>query len=203
MEQFKPPSELSLEGNLAENWRKWLQSIDLFFFTSGISGKDEKVQCTAFLHVAGEDARTVYNTFEFADDADRQKLDVLKEKFKQYCEPRKNLTYMRHQFFMRMQGPAETIDAFVTDIKNKAKNCEFGTLSDSLIRDRIVCGIKDDSLRARLLREANLPLRKAIDLCRANEASAQQLKQFGGDERHVHDMKKFTRSKQKPDYRDR
>ena len=84
MEQFKPPSELSLEGNLAENWQKWLQSIELFFIASGISGKDEKVQCAAFLHIAGEDARTVYNTFEFADETNRQKLDVLKEKFKQY-----------------------------------------------------------------------------------------------------------------------
>jgi hypothetical protein len=25
MEQLKPPGELCLEGNLAENWRQWIQ----------------------------------------------------------------------------------------------------------------------------------------------------------------------------------
>lgn len=181
MEQLKPPGELCLEGNLAENWRKWIQSFELFLIASGISDKSEKVQCATFLHVAGEDARGVFNTFDFAEEGDDNKIAILKEKFKQYCEPRKNLTFLRHQFFTRSQGGSETIDAFVTDLKNKAKNCEFSTLNDSLIRDRIVGGIKSDQLRARLLREADLPVAKAIDICRASEASTSQLKQFTDD----------------------
>lgn len=42
MDQLKPPGELCLEGNLAENWRKWIQSFDLFLIASGISEKSEK-----------------------------------------------------------------------------------------------------------------------------------------------------------------
>jgi hypothetical protein len=67
---------------------------------------------------------------------------------------------------MRSQSSEETIDSYVTDLKHKAKDCEFGDLTDSLIRDRIVCGIRDDNVRARLLREADLTLEKAIDTCR-------------------------------------
>lgn len=181
MDQLKPPGELCLEGNLAENWRKWIQSFDLFLIASGISEKSEKVQCATFLHVAGEDARVVFNSFDFAKEGDDSKLDILKDKFQTYCEPRKNLTFLRHQFFTRSQGPNETFDAFVTDLKNKAKNCEFSTLNDSLIRDRIVGGIRSDQLRARLLREADLPLVKAIDICRASEATTSQMKEFTDD----------------------
>lgn len=64
----------------------------------------------------------------------------------------------------------------MTDLKNKAKDCEFGELCDSLIRDRIVCGIRDDQVRVRLLREAELTLVKALDVCRASELTSTQMK---------------------------
>lgn len=67
-----------------------------------------------------------------------------------------------------MQVKSETVDAYVTDLKHKVKDCEFGHLTDSLIRDRIVCGITDDQVRGRLLREPDLTLNKAIDICRAS-----------------------------------
>lgn len=49
-------------------------------------------------------------------------------------------------------------------------------MHDSLIRDRIVCGVKEERLRSRLLREADLTLQKAIDICRANETTQSQMK---------------------------
>lgn len=79
-------------------------------------------------------------------------------------------------FFTRSQAQSEIIDAYVTDLKNKAKDCEFGELCDSLIRDRIVCGVRDDQVRARLLREADLTLVKALDVCRAIERTSTQMK---------------------------
>ncbi len=47
-------------------------------------------------------------------------------------------------FFTRAQKQSEIIDAYVTELKHKAKDCEFRQMHDSLIRDRIVCGIHDD-----------------------------------------------------------
>ncbi|XP_057191716.1 uncharacterized protein K02A2.6-like isoform X1 [Triplophysa rosa] len=109
-------------------------------------------------------------------EEDVNNFDVLKEKFRSHCEPRKNLTYLRHLFFTRAQAPNELIDAYVTDLKNKAKECEFAQLTESLIRDRIVCGVSNDQIRARLLREPDLDLKKAIDICRASEITKKQIK---------------------------
>ncbi len=67
--------------------------------------------------------------------------------FKTIVNREKNLPYIRHT---RVQGP-ENIDSYITDLKNK--DCEFKELHDSLIRGRIICGIRDDTVRARLLRE--------------------------------------------------
>ncbi len=88
------------------------------------------------------------------------------------------MTFERHIFNTRVQSPGESIDQFVTDLKTKAKSCEYGQLCDSLIKDRIIVGIRDDALRARLLRETDLDLLKAIQMCRAAEASRTQLSQI-------------------------
>ena len=35
MSLFKPPSTLNLEGNVADNWRKWKQRFQLYMEASG------------------------------------------------------------------------------------------------------------------------------------------------------------------------
>ena len=97
----------------------------------------------------------IYNTFAWDAEGDEMKVDKIIEKFKAYCNPRKNITYERHVFNTRNQKAGQSIDQYVTDLRTKAKTCEFGTLCESLIRDRVVCGIMDDKLRARLLRESD------------------------------------------------
>lgn len=75
-------------------------------------------------------------------------------------------------------GPTENINACVMDLKTKAKYCEFGELYDSLIRDRTVCGIREDQVCPRLLQQTNPTLNKAIDIYCANEVTSNQMKVF-------------------------
>ena len=49
-------------------------------------------------------------------------------------------------FHTRVQGEGETIDSFTTDLRLKSQSCEFGSLQDSLIRDRVVVGIRDSKI---------------------------------------------------------
>ena len=176
MDQLSPPEVLSLDGNIAENWRRWKQRFNIFSLASGLSGKDAKVQAASFLHVAGSEALEVYNTFIWDDADEKNKVDKIIEKFDQYCNPRKNITWESHKFNMRNQQPGESIDQYVTDLKTKAQTCEFTQLKDSLIRDWIMCGIICDRTRARLLKESELTLQAALNICRANEANSSQLK---------------------------
>ena len=158
MDKLQPPGPLNLQGNLAENWRKWKQQFQLFSSASGLSEKDKKVQSATLLHLAGEEALEIYNTFTWDSDGDENKVNTIMAKFEAYCNPRKNITWERHVFNTRNQQMGEMIDQYVTNLKTKAKSCEFGTLTDSLIRDCIVCGIIDDHTRSRLLREPGLTL---------------------------------------------
>ena len=183
MSSFKPPSTLNLEGNVADNWRKWKQRFQLYMEASGSMKKPEKQRVAIFLHLIGEDALEIYNTFSLSTA--EQKLDVLFQKFEDYCNPRRNITFERHKFFTCVQEPTESIDQYVTELRTKASTCEFGELCESLIRDRIVCGISCNTLREKLLQETDLSLQKAIDMCRASEFSKRQTKSITEESKSV------------------
>ncbi len=178
MEGLKPPQPLQFEGNTAENWKKWKQTFGLYMTASDVETNDKKIQSCTLLHVIGDEALEIYNTFDFAETENKKDVKVIIKNFDDYLEPQKNVTFERHIFNSRVQTLGESIDQFVTHLKTKAKSCEYGQLCDSLIKDRIVVGIRDIALRARLLRETDIDLHKAIQMCRAAEASHTQLSQI-------------------------
>ena len=100
------------------------------------------------------------------------------ELWEKYCIGTTNTIYERYKFHNRFQESGETIDAYASSIRTLADTCEFGTLKEELIRDRIVCGISDKGLQKKLLQESSLTLEKCLNICRAAEAANSQLKQI-------------------------
>ena len=80
---------------------------------------------------------------------DSRKAKVL-EQFECYCNPRKNVVFERYQFWQIMQKDSETVDQFVTRLKNKVKSCEY-TAVDDMVRDKFLFSIRDLSVKERLL----------------------------------------------------
>ena len=179
MDRLTPPEVLDLDGtNFADSWRQWKQRFELISLATGLTSKDAKIQSATLLHVIGPAAFEVYNTFTWENEEDKQKVEVIMVKFAAYCIPRTNVTWERHVFNTSNQRDDETIDQYVTDLRKKVQTCQFQDLKDGLIRDRIVCGIRCDKTRSRLLKEPDLTLQKAMDICRANEATVTQMKSF-------------------------
>ena len=176
MDKINKPEPLYFEGNVAENWRRWKQRFFIFMTATGTDKKEAEVKSATLWHFAGPEAIEIYSTFSWETDGDEKNISKILEEFENYCTPQKNITLERHIFNTRTQQPGESIDHYVTDLRKKATSCDFGTLHDSLIRDRIVCGICSDHTRSRLLKEADLALPKAIDMCRADEITASQIK---------------------------
>ena len=185
--QLKPPGVLSLDGNVAKNWKVWLRSWDLFAQATELSNKDEPVQCATFLHVAGIQAQEVYATFTMPD-ADKKKIQKVKDKFAEYCEPKKNTTVCRYLFNSRQQKGDEKFSDYLTALKTLINDCEYGNHEDELLRDRIVCGIYESKVRERLLRMDKLTLKQAIDVCQVAEMSTAQLKSLKFDTQDVNSV---------------
>ena len=96
-------------------------------------------------------------------------MDVVLEKFQEYCNPRANITFLRHRFFTCKQSDGQTFDEFITELKKRSAECEFGALRNSLRKDIAICVLADNCLRERLLREPNPTLEKAIEYGQASQ----------------------------------
>ncbi|CAB4033390.1 Hypothetical predicted protein, partial [Paramuricea clavata] len=161
---LSPPSPFAFEGNLAESWKQWQKALDFYLTATESDSKSDKVKTSILLTCIGEKGREIYDTFEFENAGDKLKLKPVLKKFEEYCNPRSNTTFERHKSFTYRQEEGQTFTSFVTELKKRSAACEFDTLKDSLIKDMIICGISDNALRERMLREPNINLQKQSSL---------------------------------------
>lgn len=92
------------------------------------------------------------------------------EKFQQYFVKRRNVIYERSKFNQWVQAQDETINAFITALYALAETCNYGKLTDEMIRDQVVVGIHDDVVAERLQMNSELTLEKAIQIARQSKA---------------------------------
>ena len=94
-------------------------------------------------------------TFSWDAAEDSKKFEKVNGNLESYYNPNKREPFER-QIFTHKEG--ETIDQFVTDLCLKVRPCAYGTLTESMIRDQIVNGVKDEKLKTRLLHKVSWTL---------------------------------------------
>lgn len=174
----KLPKELTFQGNMARNWEFFKQKFDIYLQASKMEGEEDNYLAALLLNTIGDEALKIYNNLVFETEGDRKSYKKILTKLDEYFIPTRNVTYERNVFFLREMKTDETIDEYVNDLRRLSSNCEFGNLTDSLIKDRIVLGIKDRSLKDRLLRETKLDLKRAIEICKAAEQAKKHLEEI-------------------------
>lgn len=174
----KQPKELVFSGNTTRNWEFFKQKFQIYLQASKMEDENDTYKAALLLNTIGDEALKIYNNLVFESETDKNSYKKIVEKLDEYFIPTKNITYERHVFFLREMKETETIDEYINDLRRLSSNCEFGTLTDSLIKDRIVLGVRDRALKDRLLRENNLDLKKATDICKASEQARKHLEEI-------------------------
>ena len=180
-DKLQPPSKIKLNTkNISDNWPKWREEFELYVALT-MKDQAETVKIQMLKYLIGSEGREIYVTLkhEKKEEKDRTIKQVL-DAFDDYCKPKKNEIVERYRFNMRKQDQGEMIETFITDVKTQAAKCNYGQLVDSLVRDRIVCGIVDSHLRERLLRTHDLDLDRCVDMCRAAEITKQGISVLDG-----------------------
>lgn len=160
---------------MSENWKFFKQKFQNYLIASKANSEQNFYQVALFFSIVGDGASKIYNNFVLVNDEDKDNLSVVLKKFNDYFMPDKNVMYERHKFFLREQKPGEKVDSYVTELRDLSATCDFGDLTDSLIKDRIILGIKDLSIKDRLLRTKDLTLSKALEICITAQISKSQL----------------------------
>lgn len=186
-----PPSQFQFDensvdvasGKLCDSWERWKKGFTIYFNACELSKKTPAIQLNIFLHIVGEQCR------EILEQSNETTLDGACKKLDEHFQTKKNLTVERHKFFTREQQQNESIDQYVFDLRKLSKSCEFGHLNDDLIKDRLVCGVTSPAIRERLLREGDLTLNKALEICRAAVVSRMYSDNIKKENEAVHSIK--------------
>ena len=97
------------------------------------------------------------------------KLASVIYRFSEYCNPKKTISILCHNFFTCSQQEGQIFHDFVTESKNLISKCEVDNLQDSLIKNMILWGTRDNSLHERILWRCNTTLLKVISADHATE----------------------------------
>ena len=135
--------------------------------------KEKKVKSSILLSCIGPQSREIYNTFAFSQEEENFDHNVIVQKFENFCIPRQNITLLRYKFLTYKQDEGQSFDEFMTQLKRLSSDCEFGEL-----KNIVVIGVTDDSLRERMLREPNLTLERATALGQSAEQTKIHVKEL-------------------------
>ena len=148
--------------NRSTNWdlfkQRWNNNYEI---ATGLVNKPEEIKLATLLSTIGEEALIVYNSFNWSQDEEKTVFAVL-GKFESYCKPKKNVIYEGFLFMSRKQKVGESITDYIVALRNLVKNCDYGPLTDSLVRDAIVLGVRNNKTREALLKENDLSLLVSI-----------------------------------------
>ena len=177
------PPPMPTDGELALAWRKWRQRFTIYLKATrqADDSTPPDVKTSLLLHAIGSEGLEVYDSFAFEEEGDKEKYDIVLQKFEDYYMPKANVTCERYKFFTRSQEEGESIDHYATALRTLARTCDFRDIRDSLIRDRIVLGVGNPRLTRRLLAADDPNLTKTLEICRAEEISAAQRRRMAAD----------------------
>ena len=173
--QIPVPSKLKIhEDGLAMKWKQFLRSWKIYEKASRLSDEENSYKCSVLLACIGEEALAIFDGLHFENEVDRENIDIVIQKFEEFCVGATNEAFESYKFHIRQQDSAESIDCYAAELRKLARNCNFGELEDRMIRDRIVVGVKCEELRKKLLAERKLTLDLAMTIARSHETSEQQ-----------------------------
>ena len=136
--------------------------------------------------------RIIYDHFEWSSEGDKDRPDKLLKKLEEYCAPKGNVVNAYRFWNARWR---KSFDAYLRELRTMAALCEYDDV-DRMIRDKIIFSASG-KLQELLLRDTNLTIGIAIDICRAFEMTHRQVKEMNPDSM----IEKVNVSKKKREYR--
>ena len=184
---FPVPSPMVCQGDKVANWEFFRQQWEDYEVATGLDQRDPKIRLATLRSVMRRECMQIFMNLKLTDE-ERKDVKMCVEALEAHFKPKRDVVYERYVFNMCSQNAEETVDEFVNRIRKLASSCQFGTLTEELIRDKLVLGIRDQSTKLRLLKEEGLTLNKAVNICRSSEIANIQLKSMKVSSKEVEEV---------------
>ncbi|XP_050516072.1 uncharacterized protein LOC126890941 [Diabrotica virgifera virgifera] len=159
--QVNPPEKFTFsQPNMWPQWRKRFQR---FMSVSGQDQKPEKDKIDILMYIMGDESEEIVLQFPKIPATNSEML----QSFENHFIPCR-----------------EAIGHFITSLHSLAEYCDYRTLKEELIRDRIVVGMLDTKTSERLHLQGTLTLKECIIAAKQAEMQANQTRELRNKNRY-------------------
>ena len=164
------------EFNLTrEDWVLFVERLDQYFVANGISEEENKRRAILLSCCGAATYQLIRNLVAPNKPTDKAYVEIV-EVVKAHHQPRPSTIVQRFYFHTRTQKPGESVGDFIAQLRKLSEYCGFRDTLQDMLRDRLVCGCKDQRLQCKLLAEPDLTFDKAFKLAKAMEAAEKEAK---------------------------
>ena len=145
-----------------DDWKTWITHFERYRQATKINTASESSQINSLLLHMGAKVTKFLESHQ-CTETDFSTYRELKEFFDKKFTGTTNVIYARAKFNMRKQKEGETAQEYISALISLAKSCNFQTLENELIRDRLVVGIHDGKLSEALQMDSQLTLDSVVN----------------------------------------
>ena len=159
-----------------EEWTQYVERVEHFLAANDITDATRKR--SIFLTVMGPREYKLLRSLVAPAKPGDKTFSELVAIMAQHHSPPPSEIVQRYRFHMRFRQPGVTVVTYVSELRALAQWCSFGESLDDMLRDRLVCGISDDSIQRRLLSESSLSFQKPLEIAQGHEAAARNAREI-------------------------
>lgn len=168
-----------------ETWESYTERLGQYFIANDVHN-DLKVP--SLLSIIGPRHYTLLKNLCAPVKPAAMTFDELIKKLTDHLSPRPSEIAERFRFHKREQGAGETVTVYIAELRRLAIHCDFGDTLDKTLRDRFVCGLKQEHIQKKLLAEPKLTLERAIQTAVAMETASRDALELQGKRETVHKL---------------
>ncbi|XP_077266438.1 uncharacterized protein LOC143899761 isoform X3 [Temnothorax americanus] len=173
----RAPDPLKKDGDVASNWQTWKEDFLIFMkVNDGFIDKSNEWRANLLKNRIGTVGIEAIQNMSFDDTQDRDDMDVLIKKLEEYFNPPKKEVVERYQFFTRSKKQNESIERYISILKEKAKTCNFHDMTESIVRDKIILDTHDKILRKKFFEADDLDLSKLVAIYNDYNINTEKMK---------------------------
>ena len=132
-----------------EDWTAYCERLEQYFLANDVASAEK--QRAILLSVCGAATYQLVRNLVAPDKPTDKSFEELVTLVKEHHTPPPSVTVQRFKFNSRSQRDGESVAEFVAELRRLSEHCKFEVTLDDMLRDRLVCGIRDVRIQRRLL----------------------------------------------------
>ena len=138
--------------NMEDTWRKWRRQWESYLESSRLELEPPRYIVAVLLSTLGSEVLELEEGFQYGPGEDRHNPQDVLNQFGRYCVAETNEAYESYRFNKCDQAEGESIETYLARLRQLARGCNFGAMTDIMIRHRLVAGVREDTLRKKTVR---------------------------------------------------